>query len=241
MEVPPPKPNINCSQLQSPLFAKLSTEIRLKIYAYVLNDRPFLHISYCYKRLGIQASWPNNRDEYSDHIAFRQYIPQGNFSYLAHNTHFNLLPLIKSCRLIYTEAIDLLYSGNTFDFRMRKEFVNFARSIPPNRLESIRFLNLDASGNSRLYHLLYAEEVLSRMKGLRSCYISFDLSVTDASIGSRYELPEVLQRSWLARVASSVNTLRNLEHSTAFIVEAIHYVPDEHRYEVIQKWDLANE
>ncbi|EEQ88314.1 uncharacterized protein BDCG_03434 [Blastomyces dermatitidis ER-3] len=53
-----------------------------------------------------------------------------------------LLPLVKSCRRIYLEAIDLLYSSNTFHFYHEDDFLAFSRSILPQRMEKITSVHL---------------------------------------------------------------------------------------------------
>lgn len=50
--------------------------------------------------------------------------------------------LLRSCRQIYTEAVETMYSSNTFDFDHQNLFLFFARSILPQRLATIRNLHL---------------------------------------------------------------------------------------------------
>ncbi len=50
-----------------------------------------------------------------------------------------LLPLLVTCRRIYSEAIDTLYSANTFDFWQNRVAFHFLKGmLPPQRLHSIR-------------------------------------------------------------------------------------------------------
>jgi hypothetical protein len=44
------------------------------------------------------------------------------------------LGLLQTCRQIYTEAVDLLYSENTFDFATAESFNSFAKTVLPRRL-----------------------------------------------------------------------------------------------------------
>ncbi|EKG14342.1 hypothetical protein MPH_08522 [Macrophomina phaseolina MS6] len=50
--------------------------------------------------------------------------------------------LLRTCRAIYQEAVDVLYSANTFDASHPQTFVCFARTIPPQRLASISSLQV---------------------------------------------------------------------------------------------------
>ncbi|KAF2203685.1 hypothetical protein GQ43DRAFT_438610, partial [Delitschia confertaspora ATCC 74209] len=52
------------------------------------------------------------------------------------------LALLKTCRLIYTEAIHTLYTSNTFDFRSLTTLTQFPSTILPHRFTSIRSLNV---------------------------------------------------------------------------------------------------
>ncbi|KAK5174268.1 uncharacterized protein LTR77_001348 [Saxophila tyrrhenica] len=50
-----------------------------------------------------------------------------------------LLPLLVTCRRIYSEAIGTLYSANTFDFWQNRVAFHFLKGmLPPQRLHSIR-------------------------------------------------------------------------------------------------------
>jgi hypothetical protein len=52
------------------------------------------------------------------------------------------IPLLQSCRKIYTEAIDSLYSGPAFAFPNPKAFFYFAGSLLPQRLASIKTVEM---------------------------------------------------------------------------------------------------
>lgn len=55
-----------------------------------------------------------------------------------------LLPLLVTCRRIYSEAIDSLYSANTFDFWANRVAFRFLKTmIPPQRLHCIRRFRWD--------------------------------------------------------------------------------------------------
>ncbi|KAL2831039.1 hypothetical protein BJY01DRAFT_226792 [Aspergillus pseudoustus] len=54
----------------------------------------------------------------------------------------NLLALVLTCRRIYSEAIDILYSRNTFVFRNLTAITSFLSNVLPQRLNCIRALRL---------------------------------------------------------------------------------------------------
>ncbi|KAF2015560.1 hypothetical protein BU24DRAFT_421861 [Aaosphaeria arxii CBS 175.79] len=58
------------------------------------------------------------------------------------NEKNRLLALLRTCRLIYSEAVHILYATNTFDFLSLRTFVEFPRTILPSRTQSIRTVNL---------------------------------------------------------------------------------------------------
>ncbi|TQV91305.1 hypothetical protein IF1G_10186 [Cordyceps javanica] len=54
----------------------------------------------------------------------------------------HLISLLQTCRLLYSEAVHVLYSENTFDFTYADSLVYFAESILPDRLARVRRINI---------------------------------------------------------------------------------------------------
>lgn len=54
----------------------------------------------------------------------------------------NLLSLLRTCRMVYTDAIPILYGGNVFDINHVDTFLYLKRSVLPQRLNQIRRVNL---------------------------------------------------------------------------------------------------
>lgn len=52
------------------------------------------------------------------------------------------MALLRTCRQLYAEAVDILYATNTFDFDHQDLFLLFARAVLPVRLEVVRRLHL---------------------------------------------------------------------------------------------------
>lgn len=53
----------------------------------------------------------------------------------------NLLSLVQVCRMVYTEAITILYDSNVFDINHIHTFTYLQQSLLPRRLNQIRVLN----------------------------------------------------------------------------------------------------
>lgn len=63
--------------------------------------------------------------------------------YSDRDTGINVLPLLLTCRTIYSESINFLYSSWTFDFRHLDAVLKLAFSVLPQRLNAITSLHLD--------------------------------------------------------------------------------------------------
>lgn len=53
-----------------------------------------------------------------------------------------LLDILRTCRLVYTEAIDVLYSKNTFDVNGPETMISLSQTLLAHRLDAIRSLQL---------------------------------------------------------------------------------------------------
>ena len=142
-----------CEQIQSPLFAHLPYEIRLRIWSEVLGGH-LLHIARARKRLlGIKCEEPLDSEHMtrwhgcwgsttwwiSDHLTPAYYIQPKDY----HPARpANLLPLLQTCRLIYTETVSIIYSDNIFDINHLDTLLFLRRSVLPRRLKEIRAVNL---------------------------------------------------------------------------------------------------
>jgi hypothetical protein len=153
------------------LLTRLPLEIREMIYEEVLGNS-LLHIVSLPRRMGhitcqLQdrdhrlLCFPLNRD--TDHrVSYRRVEGQHNLylrgtqgqEHMAmwappdcgfHND-FDIsqskIPLLQSCRQIYSEGINLLYTKNTFDFAHPETFIWFTRTIRPEKLALITSLQL---------------------------------------------------------------------------------------------------
>lgn len=139
------------SQVQSPFF-RLPSELRLMIYQEVFANGT-VHIVPMDRRLGsFLCTCPTSSDMLwsSQHACWnRQHTRKDHPTYgmpslySDRDTGINVLPLLLTCRTIYSECINFLYSNWTFDFRHLDAVLKLAFSILPQRLNAITSLHLD--------------------------------------------------------------------------------------------------
>ncbi|OCK77253.1 hypothetical protein K432DRAFT_384840 [Lepidopterella palustris CBS 459.81] len=134
------KPPTTCT-----LLARLPLELRIMIYTEVLG-KSFLHIRTSER----QVSHVKCLSMY-DNIGCPQSPRQlAQFFFMAHEQAVNMdiptssanLALLQTCRQIYTEAINILYSANTFDFAHPGIFTLFIPTIRPQRLAAITSIHI---------------------------------------------------------------------------------------------------
>ena len=123
-------------------FSRLPCELRLQIYEYVLGGR-HINIVHCHnnRRLAhrCQLHDPANPKD-SLRIALSQCAEE-------HWTAppCNMGPLLRTCRLLHTEAAEVLYTKNSFGvcrITNLAVFVCFSRTIRAERLASISSLTI---------------------------------------------------------------------------------------------------
>ena len=131
-------------QPQARLFSKLPPEIRQSIFGYVVAGNT-LHITRMPLRLGhVTCFEPWNTDR-SFHKCWGMEVLgstlyHGPFDKNRCNDLDGLLNLLKTCRRIYSETIDLLYTGNTFDTNTPVCMTLFFDAVLPHRFNMIRSL-----------------------------------------------------------------------------------------------------
>ncbi|KAI8941832.1 hypothetical protein NX059_003032 [Plenodomus lindquistii] len=128
-------------QFQSCLF-RLSGEVRDMIYKYLVCKKD-IHIvaarkrlyAYHYNMVEVKNSQPLGHGILLDPV-----WQQGQ----------GCLGLLQSCRRIYTEAIDLIYSTATFRFHDYTSFFAFSSKLQPHRFKAIRHLHIFGRQYTRL-------------------------------------------------------------------------------------------
>jgi hypothetical protein len=133
----------NYHQEQCGFLSVLPLDVRMIIYDMVFGGMMF--------HIGLE---PEPKNRILTHICLRpDATSDDNHQYCLAPTHkrpssaprddypqaTGLLPLLVTCRRIYSEAIDVLYSANTFDFWQNRAVWHFLKvMLPQERLRSIR-------------------------------------------------------------------------------------------------------
>ena len=131
-----------CNQLQSLLFKDFPLELRQRVYRDVLGGN-VCHIwphgtSLCHD-IGQLA--PNTRLSCFCGPPILENLQ--NISELRHlGNRSAATSFLRSCRRIYSEAIEVLYSDNTFEILDAAGFVAFSVSVLPHRFDKICSLRL---------------------------------------------------------------------------------------------------
>ncbi|MCJ1225166.1 hypothetical protein MMC12_001815 [Toensbergia leucococca] len=130
--------------LISPFLTKLPPEIRLQIYAYLLGDS-VLHLVHLRHRLThVRCASPAPLDAPLDapHVCYPSTGGHHLYPiYIGLNPRLEIA-ILRTCRQIYTEAMPVLYSTNTFDMDNLDCLIYLSQTIRRTRLASIRTLNL---------------------------------------------------------------------------------------------------
>ncbi|KAF2492917.1 hypothetical protein BU16DRAFT_564219 [Lophium mytilinum] len=149
----PLKPPITLSpchdQAQSPLFGKrFPAELRIAIYEAVLGDPVrLMHIvphEDGSKRVGhrrcIELDCPYPTWQ---HKCFGKYEDErGMHHRRTPQTHDKLLSLLVSCRLIYSDAIGILYTANYFSLKGARGMLEMRSIVPAPQWHAIRYLHV---------------------------------------------------------------------------------------------------
>ena len=151
-------------QTESLFLNRLPTEIRLMIYGYVFGDSAvhLVHIENRIRHVRCEERYPslqrhrhtccpvtvarwrgvNGRGGrgHRDHLLYPHTHTQ-----LPENLTDSNLSLLRTCRQIYAEAVDIPYSNLVFDVDDLHTWIYFCRNICPDRLSTIRHLTVQYS------------------------------------------------------------------------------------------------
>lgn len=136
----PPKHKITPNdQLDSALLTRLPLELRLEIYAYVFGGT-IVHLVQIPRRIAHSRCRLRSAP---DHIRICRPATRAPLHPRLGTIATANVALLKTCRMVYSEAAPVLYAANTFDVCQQSTFIGFSRTIVPNRLAAIRSLHLD--------------------------------------------------------------------------------------------------
>lgn len=125
-------------QNKSDIITKLSTEIRLIIWEYAITDN-IVHIIQERKKL-LNKPCINTSDTAERHCDCCYASGYGDI--WSEQRGAKLLPLLRTCRLVYSEAVDILYSRNAFRFEHLDTLIHFSTMTLPCRFNNIRSLQI---------------------------------------------------------------------------------------------------
>ncbi|KAL4940126.1 hypothetical protein BDV06DRAFT_224368 [Aspergillus oleicola] len=202
---------------QQSRFFKLPIELRDMIYREVLESPFKLHVWRTHKRLcsvrcEYGPSYPWGLDiTYRYSVCCRPLLARdGSVQRRREGTdgprQDQLLPLLCSCRRIYSESIALLYTRNKFVFDDNRTFKLFPTVIPSHRLGTIRFLyirfytfkddQIDPKSEATWKQLC---RTLTGMKRLESLCIALACHSRDMTANQPgYKLPVAVKRIKMA-------------------------------------------
>ncbi|PLB50858.1 hypothetical protein P170DRAFT_508954 [Aspergillus steynii IBT 23096] len=187
-----------CSQQQSNFLTLLPLEIRRKIWSFCVGNMDLHLVREAKKLVAIQCLGEEEESRWPPcaHLCWGQ--PSRAFpgyhgicpGYLLDTNGCPLfpdpIPLLQTCRMIYSEAIPMLYHENTFRFNHIDTILSLSQTILPSRLNLIRTVHLayafpvlmygeDKSENAvPPYDAATWEEtcrILANMAGLRELYM----------------------------------------------------------------------
>ncbi|OCK85746.1 hypothetical protein K432DRAFT_286133 [Lepidopterella palustris CBS 459.81] len=143
-------------QLQSPLFGKLPTEIRLMIWEHVVGNS-HIHVVRMPKKLcHVNCKSATNNNSHVPHVCsctWRRKILDTTDCVVSSKTPDHLLSLLKSCRRSYSEAIDILYKCNIFDINYLDTLNYLNTTILRQRWDQIQSLHLTWNFNAILWRI----------------------------------------------------------------------------------------
>ncbi|KAI9700079.1 MAG: hypothetical protein M1836_002613 [Candelina mexicana] len=220
-------------QLQSKLLTKLPFDVRTIIWEMAVGSE-VLHIVKGYDRLGYTVCQgtedlgvrdrckPECRRDYTRTIE----------GFLDFNASLSagakrVFPLLRTCRIIYSEAIKTVYSQNIFDFDDLDTLIHFPVTVLPQRWNAIRSLRL-AWAFSQPFRMEYgasftytsfppsdnttwlkACHVITTMTGLRNLTLNFHVDFWWRKISPERTFESVM---------SSLQPLRGVKVEGTFLV-----------------------
>lgn len=142
--------NENCMLLR-----KLPLELRLEIFSHVLGNDAFRLISIPWRVVAVPDLEGNvSMAEKYDHFHNYNMPLLGPYMQLDNAPELFIrssgTAILRTCRQIYLEAVDLLYTSNTFILHDFHTLVTFAKSVPPQRLNTIRKLKVHYSPSTSI-------------------------------------------------------------------------------------------
>ncbi|KAL8706959.1 MAG: hypothetical protein Q9201_000007 [Fulgogasparrea decipioides] len=171
--------------LQASRLNRLPLEIRQEIYGYVLGREENCLVMLPFKvRATAEKASSAGYIDVMDAAVNQGLVIRDDVFFWPQRT-----ALLRSCRQIYAEAVDLLYSGNTFVIKHPRVFLAFA--VPPQRLNSIRNLRIALKppqySSVETVCWMFHEwsrfwDIIVKMKRLKKLHVSIDYVLHDPAL-----------------------------------------------------------
>lgn len=148
--LPSPRPHSLSRLPQTPqpaslLLTRLPPEIRQEIYKYVVGGN-LIHILRKGKHLAhVRCTYDNLTDFERGCRPYAACTVYDEIGAIASTSNGNVA-LLRTCRAVYAEAVEILYATNIFDFDHQDLFLLFARGVAPQRLGLVRRMHLSCRG-----------------------------------------------------------------------------------------------
>lgn len=142
--LPDPEPQTS-DQSSSAFLTKLPLDVRMMIYEMVLGGMIFhLDAASPKGRILLQVCKQPSAINDANHLCHElSAIPPSSAPREDYKDATGLLPLLVTCRQVYSESIETLYSANTFEFTKHSAAFRFLKvMIPPQRLHDIRHFRM---------------------------------------------------------------------------------------------------
>ena len=135
------------------LLRKLPLELRLAIFSHVLGNDAFRLVTIPWRVIAvpdIEGNLSMTGKYFDANKAWGDTELDSNNNAPEVFIRSSRTAILTTCRQIYPEAVDLLYTTNTFILHDFSTLATFAKSIPPQRLNAIRSLTVHYSPNTSI-------------------------------------------------------------------------------------------
>ncbi|KAL8782303.1 MAG: hypothetical protein Q9213_005497 [Squamulea squamosa] len=134
-------------QRESLLLSRLPLELRQEIYTYVIGGS-LVHVLRKGKHLAHVRCKRQTETDFERYCRpHASYTCHSGMSTLGSTANGNIA-LLRTCRQVYVEAVEIMYAQNTFEFDHQDLFLLFSWNTLPQRLETIRHLHLNCREDS---------------------------------------------------------------------------------------------
>ncbi|KAL8640446.1 MAG: hypothetical protein Q9228_002636 [Teloschistes exilis] len=163
------------SGLEESGLQRLPLELRQEIYGYVLGREENWLVFLPFKMRAVPADHCITRGDVTDSQVNQHKLARDDRLFWPQRT-----ALLRTCRQVYREAVDLLYTGSTFVVKHPKILFTFAKCIPQQRcsdsIRNLRIVLAPKTCSSACYGLSFEQyrrfwNIILGMEGLRKLHV----------------------------------------------------------------------